>query len=189
MADANVAIINELKKFMETAVTDYSEKEKYTEEKTKDFTRRRKLTFPVLTLMILNAMKRSLSIETADFFSHAMQGESCTKQAFSKRRGKLKPAFFHACNKELVDSYYRHYASQVKRWKGLLLWAVDGSTIPLPATESLRKAFGGAGNQHTIDPASVTARICLFYDVLNRLSVKGTLHPYFYPKTAPVQRV
>jgi hypothetical protein len=88
MADANVAIINELKTFMERAVTDNSEREKYTMAQTKDFTRRRILTFPVLTLMILNAMKRSLSIETEDFFSHSLQGESCTKQAFSKQRGK-----------------------------------------------------------------------------------------------------
>jgi hypothetical protein len=26
---------------------------------------------------------------------------------------------------------------------------------------------------------AITARICLFYDVLNALSVKGSLHPYF----------
>jgi hypothetical protein len=132
MADANVAIINEVKKFMETAITDYSEREKYTREQTKDFTRRRILTFPVLTLMILNAMKRSLSIEIEDFFSHSLQGGSCTKQAFSKQREKLKPAFFHACNNALVDSFYRHYGAYVKRWKGMVLWAVDGSTVPLP---------------------------------------------------------
>jgi hypothetical protein len=93
MADANAAIINEVKKFMERAITDYSEREKYMGEQTKDFTRLRILTFHVLTLMILNAMKRRLSIETEDFFSHFLQGESCTKQAFSKQRVKLKPAF------------------------------------------------------------------------------------------------
>jgi hypothetical protein len=117
MADANVAIINEIKRFMETAITDYTEKSKYTIEKTKDFTRRRILTFPVLILMILNAMNRSLSIEIADFFSYAHPGESCT--------------------------------------------------------------FGGASNQHATKPASVTARICLFYEVLNELIVKGALHPYY----------
>jgi hypothetical protein len=48
MADVNVAIINEIKRFMETAITDCTEKNKYTVEKTKDFTRRRILTFLVL---------------------------------------------------------------------------------------------------------------------------------------------
>ncbi|MDR1224989.1 MAG: hypothetical protein LBL07_19245 [Tannerella sp.] len=48
---------------METAITGCAEKSKYTVEKARDFTRRRILTFPVLILMILNAMKRSLSIE------------------------------------------------------------------------------------------------------------------------------
>jgi hypothetical protein len=179
MADANVAIINEIERFMETAITDCAEKSKYTVEKTRDFTRRRILTFPVLILMILNAMKRSLSIEIADFFSHVFPGESCTKQAFSKQRGKLKPAFFHACNRVLINGFYRHYGSHVKRWKGMVLWAVDGRTVPLPQTESLKKAFGGAGNQHAEKPVSVTARICLFYDVLNGLTVKGALHPYY----------
>jgi hypothetical protein len=75
MADANAAIINEVKKFMERAVTDCSEREKYTGEQTKDFTRPR-----ILTFLVLNAMKRSLSIETEDFFSHSLQRESCTKQ-------------------------------------------------------------------------------------------------------------
>jgi hypothetical protein len=32
----------------------------------------------------------------------------------------------------------------------------------------------GAGNQCTAEPVSITARICLFYDVLNALSVKGS---------------
>jgi uncharacterized membrane protein len=91
MADANIAIISELKKFMGAVTSDYSERPKYTLEKTKDFTRRRILTFPVLVLMILNAMKRSLSIEIRNFFTHALHGESCTKQAFCKRRGKLNP--------------------------------------------------------------------------------------------------
>jgi hypothetical protein len=37
----------------------------------------------------------------------------------------------------------------------------------------LKKAFGGAGNQHATKLASITARICPFYDVLNELTVKG----------------
>ncbi|MDR1224988.1 MAG: hypothetical protein LBL07_19240 [Tannerella sp.] len=77
----------------------------------------------------------------------------------------------------LVNGFYRHCDSYVKRWKGMVLWAVDGSTVPLPQTESLKKAFGGTSNQHAEKPVSVMARICLFYNVLNELTVKGALHP------------
>jgi hypothetical protein len=58
------------------------------------------------------------------------------------------------------------------------LWAVDGSTIPLPKTASLKETFGGASNQHSSESGSVTARICLIYDVLNGIAIKGHLHSY-----------
>ena len=132
MADANVAIIAELKKFMEEAVLDFSEKAKYVMETAKDFTRIRILSFPVLALMILNALKRSLSIEIQDFFTYAIGGASCTKQAFSRHRGKLQPEFFHSCNRVLLSGFYRHYGERVKRRKGRLLFAVEGSTLSLP---------------------------------------------------------
>ena len=98
MADANAAIIAELKKFMGTAVLDFSEKSKHVREKSRDYTRTRILSFPVLALMIPDTLKRSLSIEIRNFFTYVTGREICTKQAFSKQRGKLKLEFFHFCN-------------------------------------------------------------------------------------------
>jgi hypothetical protein len=108
----------------------------------RDFTRTRILSFPVLALMIPNTLKRSLCIEIRDFFTYITGGGSCTKQAFSKQRGKLQPEFFHSCNQVLLSGFYRHYGEDVKRWKGRLLFAVDGSTLSLPRTDALMRVFG-----------------------------------------------
>ena len=61
----------------------------------------------------------------------------------------------------------------------MTLWAVDGSSVPLPETEDLKQAFGGVSNQYG-EHVSTTARICVLYDVLNSIAVKGFLHPYHF---------
>ena len=128
-------------------------------------------------MLIINGLKRSLQIELQNFFENCFQGLSCSKQAFCDQRVKLKPDFFHALNQVPVSNFYRFYQGQDKRWKGMTLWAIDGSTVPLPETEELKQSFGGASNQYD-EQASVTARICVLYDVLSHIAIKGFLHSY-----------
>ena len=177
MAEANVAIINELKKFLNTVSMEASQRSSYSFA-VKDFTRKRVLTFSNVVMLITSALKRTLSIELQGFFACFSSGQTCSKQAFSAQRGKLKPAFFHDWNQVLVRNFYRRYGDMVKTWKGMTVWAVDGTTITLPQTDVLRKAFGAASNGkgHVYN---VTARACLISDVLNGIGITGHLHPYF----------
>ena len=175
MATSNVKIINELKKFMEDIPGIKSKKARYVYNP-KAFTRRRKLTFTTLSLLILNGLKRSLSIEIQFFFEHFSQGLTCTKQAFSKQRTFMNPIFFHDWNRVLVDSFYYHYGNHIKRWKGFKLWAIDGSSVPLPQRDGLKEKFGCPTNQK--GESYPLARICALYDVLNQIVIKGLLHPY-----------
>jgi hypothetical protein len=177
MREANIAIINELKKFLEETAAIKAEMVKYTYT-TQAFTRERVLTFKIMVMLILNALKRSLSVELQDFFEHFSQGNLCSKQAFCEQRAKLSPAFFHDWNQVLVSNFYRCYHANVKKWKGMVLYAVDGSSVPLPETEDLKQKFGGATNQKG-KKVSTTARICVLYDVLNEIVIKGMLHSYF----------
>jgi hypothetical protein len=177
-AIANVAIIDELKKFMNESINITGRREKYFLSATKDFTRNRILTFKTLALLLVNSLKRSLSIELQNFFERFSQGISCSKQAFSAQRSKLKPIFFHDWNHVLVENFYQHYGDQSKRWKGFKLWAMDGSSVPLPDREALREAYGGVQNQHK-EIVTPMSRICVLYDVLNQIAVTGMLHPYF----------
>ena len=176
MTDANVEIINELKKFIDEVSGQAIKKEHYCYSKN-SFIRERILTLKCTVMLIINGLKRSLQIELQNFFENFSSGLSCSKQAFCEQRVKLKPAFFHDLNQVLVSCFYHFYDGNVKHWKGMILCAIDGSSIPLPETEDLKQSFGGATNQRG-EQVSATARICVLYDVLNSIAIKGFLHPY-----------
>ena len=104
MADSNIKIISELKNFLEETSQMQSKRNIYSLNP-KDFTRNRKLDFKTLSLLILHSLKRSLSVELQDFFGH-MGRESCTKQAFSAQRGKLKPSFFRRLERPSSEKFH-----------------------------------------------------------------------------------
>lgn len=160
---------------MQQVSDDNNLKSKYTYGK-RDFSRQRILCFSTTVLLLLNALKRSLSIELHEFFENIPQKVSCSKQAFSKQRRKLKPEFFHDWNTVLVDSFYRHYKEECRKWKGLRICAIDGSTVVLPNTEPIQDVYGQTTNQ--LGNGDSIARICVLYDVLNEIAIRGLLHTY-----------
>jgi len=174
MVEANIRIVSDLKMFLEHAAYSREEKLRYAFSE-KDFTRKRSLPFCTLALLILNLPKRSLSVEVSSFFAHVKQ-KSCSKAAFCLQRVKLKPFFFQSWNRILTGSFYRHYGEKVKRWKGFLLLAFDGSVFSLPNTEALRATYGNASSNKGEHGA--VARSSVVYDVLNCLVLEGKLHPY-----------
>jgi hypothetical protein len=184
MTDANVAIINELKKFINTVSNDKALRACYCYTP-QSFIRNRVLTFSNTVMLITNSLKRSLQVELQSFFEYFSPGLSCSKQAFCEQRVKLKPQFFHDLNQVLVSEFYRSYAGKVKRWKNMELYAVDGSSVPLPATGDMRSTFGVVRN-HCGEQEGATARICVLYDVLNEIAVKGFLHPFTVSEEAVV---
>lgn len=133
------------------------------------------MTFNHLVVLIINTLKRSLSIEIQQFFEYLSSEASCTKQAFSKQRGKLKAAFFHDWNTVLVESFYQHYGTEARRWKGLRMVALDGSTVPLPIKEDLKEYFGCPSNGKG-DTSYPVARISVLYDVLNQIALNGFIY-------------
>jgi hypothetical protein len=184
ITDANVGIIQELKKFLNEISNENVQRARYVES-AKSFTRRRQLPFKRIVMLILNGLKRSLQVELQSFFERFSPGQSCSKQAFCNQRIKLKPSFFHAWNQVLVSGFYHYYGDKVKQWKGMNLWAIDGSSVPLPELEDLKQSFGGATNQQE-GQVQVTARICVLYDVLNSIAIKGFLHPYTVSEEAVI---
>jgi hypothetical protein len=173
MDTANLRIISDLKKFlMEISIhTDLWLNSVVSETA---FTRNRCLPFSTLVLMILNFPKRSLSLELKSFFGHIGQ-KSCSKAAFCIQRSKLKPFFFKLWNQVLVDCFYRYYGDRVKRWKGFILLAFDGSIISLPGTDELSTVYGQTSNKS--GKYGAAAHGCLMYDVLNELIIDGKLMP------------
>ena len=184
MAESNVKIIIELKKFLEDISKDSSKRAQYVFS-IQDFSRNRILNFETVVLLLINAIKRSLNIELMSFFEHFSGDIICTKQAFSKQRRKLKALFFHDWNQVLTTNFYTHY--QYMLWKGFKLLAVDGSSVLLPDTEEVRSRYGYTFNQ--TGHGSPVARICVLYDVLNQLAIKGFLHPYAVSEESVVLEV
>jgi len=184
MAGSNLRIINELKKFLEDISEDFSKRSKYVVS-IQDFSRNRILNFQTIVLLLINALKRSLNIELLSFFESFTENTICTKQAFSKQRRKLKALFFHDWNQVLASNFYKYY--QYVRWKGFKLLAVDGSSVLLPDTEEVRNTYGYTSNQTS--HGSPVARICVLYDVLNQLAIKGFLHPYTVSEESVVLEV
>jgi len=65
---------------------------------------------------------------------------------------------------------------QPKRWHGLELRAIDGSTLQLPATDDVISVFGEQSNQNA--RPFVMARISHLFDPLNRLILDASIQPY-----------
>jgi hypothetical protein len=174
MVEANVQIIEELKAFLELAAEDKSIRILITQTE-KDFTRNRKLTLARIVSLIINMPKRSLCIEIQEFFASLdTRLEPCTKGAFSLQRTKLHASFFEAWNNWLVSCFYYFYGEDVKYWRGFLIQAVDGSTAYLVDKKEVVDYFGTQVNQFGYIPM---ARVMQIQDILNDLTVRGTIRP------------
>jgi len=174
MTRANLKIIEELKEFISIATRSPAILKNFTTAEYA-FTRKRKLPFNRLVLLIVRLCKKTLSIEIEKFFEEMNLSTSCSVSAFCQQRMKLDSIFYEVWNKLLCASYYHYYGADVKRWKGYRLIAADGSNISLVKTPALEDYFGGQGNQLG---TFVQAKAYYCYDVLNELILLAKLAPY-----------
>ena len=93
MLDANLKIIASLKQFLITVANNTGYKSLFRNAET-DFTRRRKLSFEKLAMLIVRLCKKTLSVEIEKFFEEINSGLTCSVAAFSLQRMKLNPSFF-----------------------------------------------------------------------------------------------
>ncbi|MCT4697171.1 IS4 family transposase [Candidatus Cardinium sp. TP] len=140
------------------------------------FTRKRKLTFPIVFSTILHLVKRSLGIEC-----ELMEPLSCkippSKQAFSKAKYK----FAHTGFKELLqDSMRIAYQEDPNygTWKTYRLIAVDGSSIRLPVSSEIISQFGRFKPNGTNGTMPPLARVSLFVDLCTSLVCNARLAPW-----------
>lgn len=175
MVDANIKIIEELKLFLDVVSKESSVRRLFTSRE-QDFSRDRKLPLAQLVRFIINMPKRSLSIEIQAFFDSLEKEDlqACTKGAFSLQRMKLDPLFFAVWNAWIVNSFYHHYGTKVKRWRGFRLQAVDGSTAYLVNRKDVIEHFGIQSNQHVDVPM---AQVMQVQDILNDITVWGDIYP------------
>jgi|ERR1700761_1758990 len=171
---ANLKIISDLRNFIALSCTDSNLKELFTNTE-KAFTRKRKLHFERIVCILLNLFKKSYDIELSEFFS-CLGDEPLlvSKSAFCQQRTKISSLFFNYLSLFLADRFYAHYDQEVKKWNGLRVIAVDGSTSYLIDKEEVTTHFGSHGNQR----GTVTlARVLCAFDVLNKIVIKSGMYP------------
>lgn len=174
MSVANVIILSELKTFLKEVSINSELTDLFRNSKT-DFTRKRKLCFQNLSLLIARLCKKTLSVELDSFFKETKSSRTCSVAAFSLQRAKLNPMFFKSWNTFLCKRFYHHYGNQVKRWKGYRVFGCDGSNISLVNRPELNEYFGGQSNQTS---SFIVAKTFYCYDVLNKMILYSSITPY-----------
>jgi hypothetical protein len=146
-------------------------------EGAQDFIRTRLLPFPTLILLFINLLKGSIQDELDGFFQAIDQADiperRVTSSAFCRARKKLKPEAFIELSRHLVAFFYKHF--HPRRWRGMRLLAIDGSTLRVPRVEEIAAHFG-TWNSALGEPCPL-ARTSQLFDVLNRITVDAMIAP------------
>lgn len=140
----------------------------------KDFTRKRKLTFPKIILFMLNSIKKSLQKELTEFFLNFSNEKNITNSAFCQSRMKLSHTAFIELNDGIIKEFYTDNIFDL--WNGFRLLAVDGSRLQLPLSLELIEDFGFAENQGAVPVPMAQASSC--FDLLNNMIINSEIDRY-----------
>lgn len=107
-------------------------------------------------------------------------GDAVTAGAWTRARAKLKHSAFIELNEEdLIKPFYE--GSDIKRFKGKRLLAIDGSVIALPSSPAIFEEFGEekvTNQKEGFSQSYAQAQCSVLYDLLNHLSLKAQLGAY-----------
>lgn len=136
------------------------------------FTRNRILGFVPLVTFILWCAKTSLPSTLHAFLESMLGGkQSCTRQAFSKRRKLVKPEAFEELFKESAE----YLVTAVRPAKDeMRILAIDGTKVNLPTHPELIEAFGIQKSTGDLPQALVS----MLYDVDNRFALDVQIRPH-----------
>jgi IS4 transposase len=127
----------------------------------------------------MNVLTKSIQKELNHYYKLIQSGEfdlpHISKSAFTQARAKLKHTAFVELSDRVVDEFYNE--APWMSWHGRRVLSVDGSTVCLPDSDSLREVYGthrlGSGDRH-----KVMARISQLYDPLNKIIVHASIDKY-----------
>lgn len=149
----------------------------------KNFTRRRKLTFMNVVVLLLQKTVRSIQLHLHDFFA-ALSPDAPTvgASAWCEARLKLRhTAFIELNERAILDVVYRGKSDfAVRRWKGHRLLGIDSSLIRLPNQPALGQEFGWVpcANQAGAAGKFPQARLSALTDLLNRIVIQVLFVPW-----------
>ena len=143
----------------------------------RSFTRQRKLPFTVVLTFLLRKSVKSLQRVLNEWCRDT--DELISASALSQARQKFRHTAFIELLEECVIKPTYHDMNH-KRFKGRRLLAIDGSTLRLPTSAELIKAFGTVrymNGRQEVACDNVEAKASVLYDVLNEIPLAGSIHP------------
>lgn len=148
-----------------------------------DFSRRRKFPWYDLLFYLIFRSEKTINSELTRYFADmGRSSERISKQALFKAAKKLNPEVFSDLILKFSELFYR--SPLVKKYRGYLLLAEDGTTLEIPKSRQSLSEFGYVENQSTrksdryIHKAS--SHSAILYDVTNGIAVDFLMRPYRY---------
>lgn len=148
-----------------------------------DFTRERRLTFPVLMLLLLQKSLKSLQSRLHEWLWQLGEPgpQSLSAGAFTHARVKLCASAFVELNQQVLlpTVYGGEHPELVQRWRDHRLVGVDSSVMRLPNTAAVGAVFGWERcSQNRNHPERYPfGRASVVYDLLNELALDARLAP------------
>lgn len=131
------------------------------------FCRKTPLGLKSIFWLVVSRIVRTLPVALDQFFS-GLGLPSPTKSAFSMKRALVKSTLFERVGRSMVRDFYR--SGPVKKWRGYVPLACDGTRLALPEVDALGDRFG---MYHTYQGEDLypSARASVFQDTLNNITV------------------
>ncbi len=143
------------------------------------FTRKRKLSFQTVTLVILQLLKSSVKTELKSFYTTVFRVDEVVNwvsdAAFCKARQKIKHYLFIDLYKFIVRFFYTQIGG--KLWLHFRMLAVDGSELNLPSSKELLNKYG-CHHTNSIGTKIPQARVSFLCDVLNFLTIDAQIESF-----------
>ena len=141
------------------------------------FSRNRKLSFSLVTILILRKSLKSLQLVLNELVLKLDLHYTITASAFTQARAKLRHTAFIELNRvAVVEVMYAD--NNFKRYKGMRVLGIDGSKVLLPHTTDIVKEFGEVrySNDHPeVKGSHAYGLASVMYDVLNKVAVDSVL--------------
>ena len=135
------------------------------------FTRERKLGAERMLQMLLHRLSGPLQLEL-DAYCEFLETTPVSKQAFSKARANLNPAFVRKFADGLAELHAKD--SDAPTWCAMRLIAIDGTDIALENSAELKRVFGCSGSKRD----AATALGSLAYGPLDHAIYDCQIAPY-----------
>ena len=135
--------------------------------------------------LVASGKGKGVDTKIADIFQPARrcgiwpQAQNVHRSAVTKARNKVSWEAFQSILADVVQLAYEVFPARDEyRWKGYSIWAIDGSTYTLPATDELRSEFDpDSGLEFPGKGHYPQCHVSTLYDVFRRLPIARTVAP------------